>query len=98
MRRAARWAPRALTSSAAGRSSRVGGRRGATGVNIADGASTVRQALAAGVINELALDLAPVLLGSGERIFDGARSFGPAKVLHGGSRAGRCTETDGAGQ
>jgi hypothetical protein len=30
------------------------------------------------------LDIAPVLLGSGERIFDGAESFGfePAEVLH----------------
>jgi dihydrofolate reductase len=53
-------------------------------VDIAGGASTVRQALAAGVIDELTLDIAPVLLGSGERIFDGAESFGfePAEVLH----------------
>jgi dihydrofolate reductase len=42
------------------------------GVDIAGGASTVRQALAAGVINELVLDVAPVLLGRGERIFDGS--------------------------
>jgi dihydrofolate reductase len=42
------------------------------GVDIAGGASTVRQALAAGVINELILDVAPVLLGRGERIFDGS--------------------------
>jgi dihydrofolate reductase len=40
------------------------------GVDIAGGASTVRQALAAGVIDELLLDIAPVLLGRGERIFD----------------------------
>ncbi|MFT3716543.1 MAG: dihydrofolate reductase family protein [Gordonia sp. (in: high G+C Gram-positive bacteria)] len=39
------------------------------GVDIAGGASTVRQALAAGVIDELTLDVAPVLLGAGERIF-----------------------------
>ena len=54
------------------------------GVDIAGGASTVRQALAAGVIDELTLDFAPVLLGSGERIFDGAGSFGfePVEVLH----------------
>src|SRR4051794_6632676 len=39
-------------------------------VDIAGGASTVRQALAAGVIDELMLDIAPVLLGRGERIFD----------------------------
>jgi dihydrofolate reductase len=42
------------------------------GVDIAGGASAVRQALAAGVINELVLDVAPVLLGQGERIFDGS--------------------------
>lgn len=38
---------------------------------IAGGASTVRQALAAGVITELTLDIAPIFLGAGERIFDG---------------------------
>ena len=42
------------------------------GVDIAGGASAVRQALAAGVIDELVLDVAPVLLGQGERIFDGS--------------------------
>src|SRR3954467_6262579 len=57
---------------------------GSGGVGIAGGASTVRQALAAGVIDELTLDIAPVLLGSGERIFDGVESFGfePVEVLH----------------
>jgi dihydrofolate reductase len=44
---------------------------GDRGVDIAGGASTVRQALAAGVIGELVLDFVPVLLGAGERIFDG---------------------------
>ncbi len=54
------------------------------GVDIAGGASTVRQALAAGVIDELTLDIVPVLLGSGERMFDGVESFGfePVEVLH----------------
>ena len=52
-------------------------------VDIAGGASTVRQALDAGVIDELTLDIAPVLLGSGERIFFGSRfDFEPAEVLH----------------
>ena len=57
---------------------------GENGVDIAGGASTVRQALVAGVIDELTLDIAPVLLGSGERIFDGVESFGfePVEVLH----------------
>jgi dihydrofolate reductase len=39
-------------------------------VDIAGGASTVRQALAAGAIDELVLDVVPILLGEGERIFD----------------------------
>lgn len=57
---------------------------GDAGVDIAGGASTVRQALRAGVIDELTLDIAPVLLGSGERLFDGIEEFGfaPVEVLH----------------
>jgi dihydrofolate reductase len=57
---------------------------GERGVDIAGGASTVRQALIAGVVDELTLNVAPVLLGSGERIFDGVESFGfePVEVLH----------------
>src|SRR5215208_1798749 len=37
-----------------------------------------------GGFDELTLDVAPVLLGSGERIFDGVESFGfePVEVLH----------------
>lgn len=41
-------------------------------VDIAGGASAVRQVIAAGELDELTLDIAPVLLGSGERIFDQA--------------------------
>ena len=54
------------------------------GVDIAGGASTVRQALRARVIDELTLDIAPVLLGSGEGIFDGIGTFDfePVEVLH----------------
>jgi len=54
------------------------------GVDIAGGASTVRQALAAGVIDELTLDVAPVLLGGGERLFDDVEHFDfvPVEVLH----------------
>ena len=57
---------------------------GDNGVDIAGGASTVRQALITGVIDELTLQIAPVLLGSGERIFDEVESFNfqPAEVLH----------------
>jgi dihydrofolate reductase len=57
---------------------------GDRGVDIAGGASTVRQALGAGVIDELVLDFAPVLLGAGERIFDGVPDPGlePVEVIH----------------
>ncbi len=57
---------------------------GDQGVDIAGGASTVRQALNAGVIDELTLDIAPLLLGSGERLFDGIETFDfePVEVLH----------------
>jgi dihydrofolate reductase len=43
---------------------------------ISGGASTVRQALIAGVIDELTLDITPTLLGAGERMFE------PVEVLH----------------
>jgi dihydrofolate reductase len=46
---------------------------GDDGVDIAGGPSTVRQALAADAIDELVLDVVPILLGSGERLFDGVR-------------------------
>lgn len=57
---------------------------GDAGVDIAGGAETVRQALRAGVVDELTLDVAPVLLGSGERIFDGVErvDLEPVEVLH----------------
>jgi dihydrofolate reductase len=57
---------------------------GDAGVDIAGGASTVRQALGAGVIDELVLDFAPVLLGAGERMFDGVpeQGFEPVEVIH----------------
>jgi dihydrofolate reductase len=53
-------------------------------VDIAGGASTVRQALAAGAIDELILNIVPVLLGDGERIFDDATDtrFEPVEALH----------------
>src|ERR671927_170935 len=57
---------------------------GDDGVDIAGGASTVRQALLAGVIDELTLDIVPVLLGSGEAIFNGVAEFDfePDEALH----------------
>src|SRR6478609_918731 len=43
---------------------------GDAGVAIAGGASTVRQALNAGVVDELVVHTSPILLGAGERPFD----------------------------
>jgi dihydrofolate reductase len=53
-------------------------------VDIAGGASTVRQAFAAKAIDELVLDVVPVLLGRGERLFDGVDDPGlePIEVVH----------------
>ena len=52
-------------------------------VDIAGGASTVRQAFAAGAIDELVLDVVPVLLGAGERLFDAVNDPGlePVEVI-----------------
>jgi dihydrofolate reductase len=52
-------------------------------VAIAGGASTLRQAFAAKAIDELVLDIAPVLLGAGERLFDGVEDPGlrPVEVV-----------------
>ncbi|MCW2966677.1 MAG: dihydrofolate reductase, partial [Solirubrobacteraceae bacterium] len=57
---------------------------GERGVDVAGGASTVRQALTAGVVDELTLDIAPVLLGEGERLFDGIAELEltPVETLH----------------
>ena len=51
-------------------------------VLIAGGASTVRQAFAAGVLDEIYLDIAPILLGAGERLFEGVTdpSLTPVEV------------------
>jgi dihydrofolate reductase len=53
-------------------------------VEIAGGASTVRQALAAGAIDSLLLDVVPIVLGSGEGLFDGLTDvqFEPVEVIH----------------
>jgi dihydrofolate reductase len=45
-------------------------------VAIAGGAQTVNQYLAAGLIDELRLHVAPVVLGAGERLFDGVGDIG----------------------
>jgi dihydrofolate reductase len=40
-------------------------------VSIGGGADVIRQALAAGRVDELVLSTAPVVLGAGKRLFDG---------------------------
>jgi dihydrofolate reductase len=57
---------------------------GDRGVDIAGGASTVRQSLAAGMVDELVLDFVPVLLGAGGALFDGVPDPGlePVEVIH----------------
>ena len=49
-------------------------------VRISGGASTVRQALAAGAIDDIYLDIIPVALGRGESIFEGPQA-GPFTQL-----------------
>ncbi len=44
---------------------------GERNVSVAGGASTVNQFLAAGLIDELRVHIAPVILGAGERLFEG---------------------------
>jgi dihydrofolate reductase len=52
-------------------------------VAIAGGVSTVNQYLAAGLIEELWLHIAPITLGAGERLFDGADvKLEPADARH----------------
>jgi dihydrofolate reductase len=57
---------------------------GAMDVDIAGGASAVRQALAADAVDDLYLDLVPVLLGQGESMFTGLTGLhlSPAQVIH----------------
>lgn len=62
----------------------AGGAASDRNVDISGGASTVRQALAAGAVDELVLSISPLLLGQGERLFDGVDDPGltPAEVVH----------------
>ena len=46
-------------------------RAGGADVSIGGGADVIRQALAAGVVDEIAISTAPVVLGAGKRLFDG---------------------------
>ena len=53
---------------------------GSGDVHIAGGASVVRQALGCGVLDELSLDVVPVMLGHGERMFDAETPVGLDQV------------------
>jgi dihydrofolate reductase len=57
---------------------------GGQDVRVAGGASTIRQALTAGALDELILDVAPILLGAGERLLDGVPDPGlePVEATH----------------
>lgn len=48
---------------------------GSRNVSVAGGASTVNQYLSAGLIDELRLHVAPMMLGAGERLFEGVRDL-----------------------
>jgi dihydrofolate reductase len=54
-------------------------------VAIAGGAHTVRQCLAAGLVDELRLHIAPVVLGAGERLLDGVGDLSLEPVEVGGT-------------
>lgn len=45
-------------------------------VSLAGGASTARQYLGAGLVDEMEIHLVPILLGGGERLFEGVRDLG----------------------
>jgi dihydrofolate reductase len=50
-------------------------------ISIAGGASCARQAIAAGLVDEIDLQVNPVILGSGERLFDGFEAGKPKLEL-----------------
>jgi dihydrofolate reductase len=50
-------------------------------ISIAGGASCARQAIQAGLVDEIDLQLTPVILGSGERLFDGLQAGIPRLEL-----------------
>jgi len=49
---------------------------GGRDVSLAGGASVTNQYLAAGLVDEIDLSIAPVILGRGERLFDGVEPDG----------------------
>jgi dihydrofolate reductase len=68
-------------------------------VAVGGGASTIRQFLDAGLIDDMHLAIAPVLLGKGERVFDGVAATGYECVeltCHGGVAHARLTRVRSA--
>ena len=51
------------------------------GVSLAGGASACRQYLAAGLVDEMEINLVPIFLGDGERLFEGLGTGNP-KLVH----------------
>jgi dihydrofolate reductase len=62
---------------------------GGKDVSVAGGASVIQQALAAELIDEFQLHIAPVLLGAGVRLFAGARPAARGRADRGGRLATR---------
>jgi dihydrofolate reductase len=54
---------------------------GGRAISIAGGASCARQAIEAGLVDEIDLQVNPVILGAGERLFDGFEAGAPALEL-----------------
>lgn len=54
---------------------------GGRDISIAGGASCARQAIAAGVVDEIDLQINPVILGAGERLFEGFEAGNPELEL-----------------
>lgn len=54
---------------------------GGRDISIAGGASCARQAIAAGLVDEIDLQISPVILGSGERLLDGFQAATPRLEL-----------------
>jgi dihydrofolate reductase len=50
-------------------------------VSLAGGAHVARQYLAAGLVDEMEINLVPILLGSGERLFDGIEDLGGLELV-----------------
>jgi len=54
---------------------------GGRDVSLAGGARTAQQYLGAGLIDEMEIHQVPVLLGSGERLFDGVDELGDLQLV-----------------